>query len=264
MYLEIVIAAAFGVISATSTTTNLDPVDETCSSVCSTALAAAGEPEQSTTGSCGDTCTGGSCSVSGNDESAQVEDASAMGYTSISVSYSSETKITRLEDSIEPLIEHFNDNIGKPRFVALLSSTCGHCIAGANAIQESILDAYPDDDFSVSLVWIDMLRSDDTESVSQSAATYTDSRIKHFYDVKQLAGAATGNALLIENAGLAWDIYLFFDANAKWNKYEHPTPTEWTHQLSGTRRANPEFFRTGDALIQQLRESAERVLHQEN
>ena len=62
--------------------------------------------------------------------------------------------------SMQPLVDHFNAGRGKPRFVAILSSTCPPCVFGAQAVKASVLDAYPDADIQVSIVWIDMLQSD--------------------------------------------------------------------------------------------------------
>ena len=77
-----------------------------------------------------------------------------------------------LQDTLEPLIDHFNSGQGKPRFVALLSSTCPACVFGAEAIRDSVLNAYPDADIEISIVWIDMLPSDNEKAATKSSAIF--------------------------------------------------------------------------------------------
>ena len=87
-----------------------------------------------------------------------------------------------LRDALAPLIDHFNSGQGKPRFVSLLSSTCPACVFGAKAVRDSVLNAYPHADIQVSIVWIDMLPSDNEEAATDSSAIFDDPRVKQFYD----------------------------------------------------------------------------------
>lgn len=154
-----------------------------------------------------------------------------------------------LASSLEPLRDHFNSHAEKDRFVAILSSTCGPCISGAVAVNESVLRSFPDADLSVSIVWIDMLRSDNESSARQASTIYGDSRVAQFHDPNKLAGEAFGAELA--GGYPAWDIYMFFSAGQRWDD-EAPMPVEWMHQLGG-RVADPNRFRGGSALAPALR-----------
>lgn len=167
--------------------------------------------------------------------------------------------VTELDDTLQPLIDDFNKGAGKPRFVALLSSTCPACVFGAKAVQASILDAYPDADMAVQIVWIDMLPTDGRDAVVKIARMFSDPRVKQYYDVDRLAGRAISSHLLYENAGPAWDIYVFFDGEAVWGETP-PKPADWMHQLSGGKRADPKRYRAGDALSRQLKASMQPIL----
>ncbi len=164
-----------------------------------------------------------------------------------------------LRASLDPLIEHFNAGSGKPRVVALVSSTCGACLFGARAVKASVLEAFPQADLQVSIVWIDMLPTDGANAAAKSAAIFDDLRVRQFHDSARAAGRAIGKDLLFEGAGAAWDIYLFYDAQALWTDAP-PEPVEWYHQLSGARRADPARFRAGDDLVVALREATARLL----
>ena len=52
----------------------------------------------------------------------------------------SEDAPVSLSLSMQPLVDHFNAGKGKPRFVAIVSSTCPACVFGAKAVKESVLD----------------------------------------------------------------------------------------------------------------------------
>lgn len=167
--------------------------------------------------------------------------------------------VTSLEGSIMPLVEHFNQQHEAKRFMGLVSATCPACIHGARSVRDSILKAYPDGAFSVSIVWIDMLPGDGAKAVARSARLFNDPRVMQFYDEDGRVGELFSGLLLKQDAGPAWDMYMFFDMETTWGAAP-PTPSEWYHQLSGARRADTSLFRTGEALVNQLRESAGRWL----
>lgn len=175
------------------------------------------------------------------------------------ISQEAQAEPISLKNSLRPLIDYFNSGGGKPRFVALLSSTCPACVFGAKAIRESVLKAYPDADIQVSIVWIDMLPSDNEKVATNSAAIFDDPRVKQFYDPDRKSGYAIAKDLLYENAGPAWDIYLYYDKDAQWTDAP-PKPVDWVHQLGGGRRADAARFRPGQRLVDALRESTGRIL----
>lgn len=164
-----------------------------------------------------------------------------------------------LEDSPKPLVDHFNEGAGKPRFVALVSPTCPACVFGARAVRQSVLDAYPDAGIQVSIVWIDMLASDNAAAAKRSSAIFDDPRVKQFHDPQRRAGRAIAEGLLNEGAGPAWDVYLFYDGDAVWAEAP-PEPLDWVHQLGGARRADPQRFRPGAQLPAALAEATGRLL----
>ena len=170
-----------------------------------------------------------------------------------------------LGPSLQPLIDHFNAGQGKPRFVAIVSSTCPACVFGAEAVKASVLDAYPDADIQVSIVWIDMLPSDNEGAALKSSALFgdpPDTRLKQFHDPDKRTGRAFAPDLLYEGGGPAWDVYLYYDKDAVWTDTP-PEPVEWYHQLGGGRRADPALFRPGGKLPTALREATGRVVNRE-
>jgi hypothetical protein len=169
-------------------------------------------------------------------------------------------QLISLAASLQPLQEYFNSNQGKPRFMALVSPTCPECLAGARAVQHSILRAFPGAELSASLIWVSMLGEDNEEAARLVAATISDARVLHFYDGANRAGKAIAR-LFGEKNRLAWDIYLFFSQTATWQNLP-PRPQEWFHQLEKKAGswANPGQYRCGMALEQALYQSMREQL----
>lgn len=125
---------------------------------------------------------------------------------------------------------------------------------------KSVLEDFPKADIDVSIIWIDMLRSDNAAAAAKIAKMFDDPRVRQFHDPRdsRLAGKAFAHGLIREGAGVAWDIYMFYDKDARWDEHP-PKPIDWMHQLSGGRRADATRFRTGDALVEELHDTMDRL-----
>lgn len=99
------------------------------------------------------------------------------------------------------------------------------------------------------IVWVEMLPQDREADVVTLAGEMSDPRIRWFHDPKRRAGRAIA-ASLGATGEVAWDVYLFFDADAEW-KNRPPAPREWVHQLSDS-WADPTRLRFGDQLEPEL------------
>ncbi len=63
--------------------------------------------------------------------------------------------------------------------------------------------------------------------------TLPDARVKHFWDGEAKLGHDYQQALsLPANCRMAWDVYLLFRAQIKWQDSSPLLPTFWMHQLS--------------------------------
>ena len=125
---------------------------------------------------------------------------------------------------------------------------------------KSVLQEFPKADIDVSIIWIDMLRNDNAEAAAKSAKIFDDPRVRQFHDPRatRLAGKAFAHGLIRKGAGVAWDIYMFYDLDARWDEIP-PKPIDWMHQLGGGGRADPERFHSGDELVSELHESMGRL-----
>ena len=97
-------------------------------------------------------------------------------------------RLVPIEGSLEPVIEQFNAHKDKPRVVAMLSPTCGGCVHAANAIFAEALQAHPDEDLRVLVIWEPMLGSDNEAAARASATIFDDPRVLQFWDAERLSG----------------------------------------------------------------------------
>ncbi len=158
-----------------------------------------------------------------------------------------EGRIISLDSSLQPLIERFNADRDKPRMVAIVSATCGACVAGAIAVNEAVVVAYPAADVSIFVVWIDILPSDDYAAAHRVAGIFSDPRVRQFHDPNRLVGDAFAKGLLEQPP--AWDMYLLYAATPQQLWVDHPPkPADWMHQL-GSSTADPARRRSGHHLV---------------
>ncbi len=153
--------------------------------------------------------------------------------------------------------DYFNRCHDAPRFLAVVSPVCGPCIQGVQAVRNSIIDGLPDAQIQVGVIWINMLPGDSEVTAKRAAKIITSPRASHFHDPNRLAGASIARSLGWED-DVAWDVYLFYEAGAKWQKGP-PEPYDWMHQLGGWYQADPDRFHTGEDLVKALYRSAQEL-----
>ena len=151
-----------------------------------------------------------------------------------------------LDSSLQPLIARFNSDRDKPRVVAIVSATCGACIAGAIAINESVVKAYPAAEVGIYVVWIDILATDDYAAAQRVTGIFNDPRVIQFHDPNRLVGDAFAPGLIEQPP--AWDMYLLYAATPRQRWVDHPPkPAAWMHQLGSA--ADPARERSGHELV---------------
>jgi hypothetical protein len=158
----------------------------------------------------------------------------------------------KIMSSVDDLKIAFNRQDGKVKFVAILSSTCGWCLQGAEAVQKSVIQKMGDKNISVLIVWTNMLKSDDQENAYKAASLFKDPSIVQYFDAENQFGDLVARRLN-PNGEKAWDIYMFFDQDDQWT-LSFPRPFEYAHQLSTTHHpwADETKYFCGDELTKRL------------
>jgi hypothetical protein len=131
-------------------------------------------------------------------------------------------------------------------------------VQGARAVQESIIDKFPNADICISIVWLKKLSDDSEQTAQKATAMFKDHRVAQFYDSKKSSGKVIAN-LLGWTGQVAWDIYLFYEAGVEWVNTT-PQPAYWMHQLKDS-WADKTHFRTGDDLVNELLNAMTKLLN---
>lgn len=141
-----------------------------------------------------------------------------------------ENKNLKVISRVDEIKNAFNRQNGKTKFVAILSSTCGWCLQGAQSVQKAVIEKMKDKNISVIIVWTNMLKADDQSSASRAASLFRDPSIIQFFDSENKFGDLVAQRLNPKGVK-AWDIYMFFDQEADWGQ-NLPKPFEYAHQLN--------------------------------
>jgi len=93
-----------------------------------------------------------------------------------------------------------------------------------------VLDGVKGADLRVYAVWAPILRTDIRLAVSRATARLPDERVNQFWDAEGALPQAYSRILGLPDSRPAWDVYLVFDRDARWDA-EPPVPAHWMHQL---------------------------------
>lgn len=93
-----------------------------------------------------------------------------------------------------------------------------------------------------------MLEEDEASAVVRASQIFQDERVRQFHDPDQRLGRLIGRDLG-EPSKVAWDIYLFYEADMEWNTTNLPLPSAWAHQMKGWWM---DHYHSGEELVHQL------------
>lgn len=129
---------------------------------------------------------------------------------------------------LQALKDWFNGAQGSVRFVSLLSPSCPMCQSG-HGVLKTVFGDTKSPDLKGFIVWLPMLRGDDEAAVAGQSATFHDDRVGEGWDQARRVGDAFARPLKLQ--GTAWDVYLVYDRDVRWDGVDPPTPSFWMHQL---------------------------------
>lgn len=141
-------------------------------------------------------------------------------------------KLTDLSVSLDAARAEFNAKTQKPRFLTLLSPTCGACVHGAHAVKLAIVDNPRTRSIVPMVVWIPMLDDDSLGAANEASMRFRDLPIPQFWDSRQRFGKEVARSVGVAD-WTAWDIYLFYPPGARWTDAGLPTPEAALAQVGG-------------------------------
>lgn len=96
---------------------------------------------------------------------------------------------------------------------------------------QNVLKAVPDDRVRVYVIWDPIFGGNFDSAAKNLSERFLDKRVSYYKDPDSLAGTLWKSVLEL-NTEIAWDVYLLYGADARWEK-EPPKPDYWMHQLWG-------------------------------
>jgi len=104
------------------------------------------------------------------------------------------------------------------------------CRWGFSKVQK-VLKAVPDDRVRAYVIWDPIFGGKFDIESEKLSKSFSDRRVSYFKDPDSLAGNLWERVLKTQRS-IAWDVYLLYDADARWDEAP-PQPDFWMHQLSG-------------------------------
>lgn len=100
-------------------------------------------------------------------------------------------------------------------------------------MQRGVLNEIPDPDLRTYVVWVPMFRGMERD-VPKATTEVPDARASHFWDGDSLL--VKGYRETLDLSEDAWDVFLLYGPDARWDGDLPPVPDYWMHQLGSKRR----------------------------
>lgn len=96
---------------------------------------------------------------------------------------------------------------------------------------QKVLKDVPDERVRVYVIWDPIFGGKFDSEAKKLSNSFPDKRVSYYKDPDSQSGKLWERVLKTERE-IAWDVYLLYDADARWEK-EPPKPEYWMHQLDG-------------------------------
>jgi hypothetical protein len=141
--------------------------------------------------------------------------------------------LASLAQQLEPLRARFNQDVGKVRLLVIVDPTCPPCRWGASDIEHEVLETVNSDRVAAYVVWLPVLNFQDESTLQRNGQheshRVSDPRATQFIDPNGFVGKAYSTVFNIRYHSPAWDVYLAFGPDARWDAHV-PSPSFWMQQ----------------------------------
>lgn len=184
----------------------------------------------------------------------------AFSLLTIAPAHAQQQTLSELDQKLDPLRTRFNQDVAKVRLIVIVDPTCPPCRWGASEIQKQVLEKVSSDRLAAYVVWIPVLNFQDEPTLQKNglkeSSRVSDPRAVHYVDPHGFSGKAYSSILNFPYHSPAWDVYLVFGPEARWDD-RTPSPADWMYQGEGFDRARLLDGRKLAELVQKLVATAE-------
>jgi hypothetical protein len=162
------------------------------------------------------------------------------------------TPYTVLDDQASQLRADFNRKVGSVRLLFVVDPICPTCLRGLADMNRDLLQGPVDPRLQTFVVHEPVLgvarvapwlRMSGGKDVMKAAQLLHNPQVQHYWNPSGAFGRLLSQAVGLKNSGhpvYAWDVWLIYGPEAKWEGTDPPPPRLLMHQL-GALRGSSEF-----------------------
>jgi hypothetical protein len=128
-----------------------------------------------------------------------------------------QSSLPMLDAAMQPLRRDFEDRYGCTRLVAVLSSSCSHCVDNARRLYETAIPRLQEMGIEVSYVWGSVLPTDTRIRARELAEEMYWPSLHHYYDESGRTTRAFGRAMGLGPNTNAYDVFFLYGPEASWD-----------------------------------------------
>lgn len=159
---------------------------------------------------------------------------------------------TTVDDAATQLRADFNRQSGRVRLLFVVDPICPGCLRGLADMNHDLLGGTADPRLQIFIVhepvlgvarYLPWLRIAGGRDVPKAASLIHNPNVHNYWNPTGSFGRLLSRAVGLENHGrrvYAWDVWLLYGPEAKWDSSGPPKPQLLMHQLSAL-RGNPQF-----------------------
>jgi hypothetical protein len=171
----------------------------------------------------------------------------AAGCARSDSSATASTPYTVLDDQGSQLRADFNRNIGSVRLLFVVDPICPTCLRGLADMNRDLLESTVDPRLHAFVVHEPVLgvarvapwlRTAGGNDIAKAALLLHNPRVQHYWNPSGAFGRLLSRAVGLKNGErqvYAWDVWLIYGPEAKWDGADPPPPRLLMHQLGALR-----------------------------
>ncbi len=144
------------------------------------------------------------------------------------------TAYATLDEAGAPLREDFNRASGSVRLLFVVDPVCASCLRGLDDLNRELLAATDDPRLQTFVVHVPVIGGD-AKGIPEAARRLQNPNVHHYWNPSGSFGRQLAKAAGLKRGGAplyAWDVWLIYGPDAKWDGEIPPRPQRLMHQLT--------------------------------
>ncbi len=135
-----------------------------------------------------------------------------------------------LNTNLAELREDFNANAGKVRLLFIVGPTCPECLRGMDDLGKALANEQDNPKLRTFVVYVPELHAK-SQDIGPTVSLLPGKFVSRYWDPNQSSERVFKK--MLNTAGLAWDVWMIYGPEQRWNGAVPPMPEFWMDQLYG-------------------------------